>query len=175
MNNRKHSSRKAVSPLIASVLLIVFVIGISTIILSWLTSYTKDATDDASTKSDGLVSCTGGIIGIQRIYFMNASDTDGEINQTIKIIINNEGSIPVDITQIMLTNRTGDTCEFDINATTINNGKSLQLLEENTCPGFLDLNNLECSDLDTVLIRTTCAGTRATIKTYEDSKVQCRH
>jgi len=62
--------KKAVSPLIAIVLLIVFTVAISTLIIAWMTEYTKTTTEAASsgtTGRQGVVSCSNQILEISDV------------------------------------------------------------------------------------------------------------
>ncbi len=167
--------RKAVSPLISAVLLIVLVMAIATIIMSWMTSYTKDVTDEATTTSDTLVSCSGAVVDISSLYILNGSVTDN--NQSFKITINNIGLVELELTEILLTNNTGDTCTFNLTGvgTTLEKGKPAKFTAMDVCPGFLDLNDRQCSDLDTVVVYTNCESARDYIRRYDDRSVFCRH
>jgi len=55
---------KGISPLIASVLLIAFTLGVATIIGSWLTSVSKTSTQQIGSQLTQQVNCTGNIIDI---------------------------------------------------------------------------------------------------------------
>ena len=169
------SHRKAVSPLISAVLLIVLVMAIATIIMSWMTSYTKDTTDEATKSSDHIVSCSGAVVDISSLYILNGSVTDN--NQSFKITLNNIGLIELEVTEILLTNNTGDSCTFNLTGidTTLERGKPIKFTAENVCPDFLDLNNMECSDLDSVVVYTNCESARDRIKRYDDPSIFCRH
>lgn len=59
--------KKAVSPLISVVLLIVFTVAISTLVIAWMIDYTKTTTDDASSGTIGVVSCANQIITISDV------------------------------------------------------------------------------------------------------------
>ena len=173
MTLKNTHSRKAISPLIASVLLILFVTGLATVILSWLSVYLKDVTEETSRDSDRLMSCSGAVIEISKLYILNGSDN----NQTFRMVINNIGSVPLDVKEILLMNSSGYTCNFNLSGlnTTVETGKPLTLASSDICQYFLDHNNKKCSDLDHVIVYTNCESARATIKYNNDPKISCRH
>ena len=173
MSIRKSSSRKALYPMIASVLLILFVTGIGTILLSWLNSYTKDMTSETDRDSETMMSCSGAVIDISRLYILNGTSP----NQTFKIVLNNIGQVSLDVKEILLMNNTGDTCSFNLSGsnTNLETGKPLTLTATDICSGFLDHNNKECSDLDLVTVYTNCESARADITYSDDPAIVCRH
>ena len=56
--------KKGVSPLIAVVLLIVFTVAVSTMIMSWMNTYTKDTTTSATTNTNTVIDCSKQVIKI---------------------------------------------------------------------------------------------------------------
>ncbi|NOR85461.1 hypothetical protein GQ473_05040 [archaeon] len=77
--------KKAVSPLIAVILLIVFTIAVSTAILGWLTTYTKTTTEAASsgtTGTSGVVNCANQMISISDVSITQNSDTVTQFNDS---------------------------------------------------------------------------------------------
>ena len=77
--------KKAVSPLIAVILLIVFTVAVSTAILGWLTDYTKITTKAASsgtTGTGGVVNCANQIISISDVSVIQNSDTLTQFNDS---------------------------------------------------------------------------------------------
>ena len=78
-------NKKAVSPLIAVVLLIVFTVAVSTAILAWLTDYTKTTTEAASsgtTGTGGVVNCANQIISISDVSVTQNTDTLTQFNDS---------------------------------------------------------------------------------------------
>ncbi|MCK4550468.1 MAG: DUF2341 domain-containing protein, partial [Candidatus Aenigmarchaeota archaeon] len=70
--------KKAVSPLIAVVLLIVFTVAVGTLIASWLYEYTKSTTDAASsgtTGPKGITYCANSIVDISNVNIRNTPVT----------------------------------------------------------------------------------------------------
>ena len=78
-------NRKAVSPLIAVVLLIVFTVAVSTAVLGWLTNYTKTTTEAASSGTSGtsgVVNCANQLISISDVSVTQNGDTLNEFNDS---------------------------------------------------------------------------------------------
>ena len=83
--NNRFLNKKAVSPLIAVILILVFTVAISTAILAWLTDYTKTTTTAASsgtTGTGGVVNCANQIISINDVSINQNGDTLSEFNDT---------------------------------------------------------------------------------------------
>ena len=74
--------KKAVSPLIAIVLLIVFTVAISTLIIAWMTEYTKTTTEAASSGTSGVVSCATQTISISDVSITPNTDTVTQFNDS---------------------------------------------------------------------------------------------
>ncbi len=75
--------KKAVSPLIAIVLLIVFTVAVGTLIASWMYDYTKSTTDAASsgtTGTGGVVSCANQVLGISDVSITQNGGTVTQFN-----------------------------------------------------------------------------------------------
>ncbi len=67
-------SRKGISPLIATVLLIAFTITIATLLASWMTGFTTTQTETTGTTADAEIKCAYGSITIKSMKYNN-SDT----------------------------------------------------------------------------------------------------
>ncbi|NOR85251.1 hypothetical protein GQ473_03975 [archaeon] len=77
--------KKAVSPLISVILVLVFTVAIGTAILGWLTTYTKTTTEAASsgtTGTQGVVNCANQIISISDVSITQNSDTVTQFNDS---------------------------------------------------------------------------------------------
>ncbi len=95
---------KALSPLIAVVLLIAIAVLAASLINSWLTTYTKEASYSVSTKSDDVVQC--GVIDIDDVYI--AGNTSRIIVRSVSSkdtiisasVVSKTGEEAVNITQL---------------------------------------------------------------------------
>ena len=77
--------KKAISPLIAVILLVVFSVAVSTAILSWLTDYTKTTTEAASSGiigTGGVVDCANQLISIDTVSIVQDTDTVTKLNDS---------------------------------------------------------------------------------------------
>ncbi len=82
--------RKGMSPLIASVLLIAVTVGVSAILINWMTSYTKSQTSDISTQSTS--DCT-----YKNIDFTETPSYDSDA-ENVTLYLENSGSKVVNVT-----------------------------------------------------------------------------
>lgn len=76
---------KGISPLVASVLLIAFVVAIATIIMGWMGTFTRETTATISNRTTEAVDCASAGINIDDVYL-----TAG-VNGTIRAIVRNTG------------------------------------------------------------------------------------
>ena len=102
--------RKAISPLIAVVLLVVFTIGIGIIVSSWLSSYTKSTTESAGTASSEVVSCAKQIIDI--------TDVRGTNDGGLKVRVTNIGQSTTTVAKITALDSNSN--EWIVTNTTLN-------------------------------------------------------
>ena len=87
--------KKGVSPLIAVVLLIVFTVAVSTMIMSWMNTYTKTTTSSASANTDTVITCSQQIVNIPTTgvvyntsgYVIVNVENNGQTNTTIKKVL----------------------------------------------------------------------------------------
>src|SRR3989344_7950573 len=93
---------KGISPLVASVLLIVIVVTISALLISWITQFTKGAQSTVTNRTDTVLDCNGASISIQEVYVQN-----GTLG-TIRAIVKNDGLVNgLSIITAQAINRTG--------------------------------------------------------------------
>lgn len=95
--------QKAISPLIATVLLIAFTMTVATILANWVTTFTKGQTEEVGEKSTVRIKCSFGSLDIDTAKYNNtntrlvvvlknmAGDTDLQ-NVTFNIILQNSSS-----------------------------------------------------------------------------------
>lgn len=86
-------NKKAVSPLIATVLLIAFAVALGAIVMNWGESFVRKTQDTASTASEGRLECTLAVDFevINAQYEENTSDE----NATLSVLIRNGGDEPI--------------------------------------------------------------------------------
>ena len=139
--------RKGVSPLIATVLLIVFTVAISTIVVSWLRDYTSDTTSSVSGTSQEVIECAKQNLKISNAYItVNTATGISDIKATLR----NTGSVNFTISSAYVYNTTGDFCNMMPSTTLVAVGAVINLAN-NTC-GILT----STSDFSRVEVTTTC-------------------
>ncbi len=95
---------KGVSPLIATVMLIVIVVSIVALMSGWLTSFFMGTRETVSNRTDTSVDCTGAIMTIDAVYLKNGTFPLGEAN----VVVRNEGLVDdLAIMAAVLYNTTG--------------------------------------------------------------------
>ncbi|MEA2003393.1 MAG: hypothetical protein U9O53_00345, partial [archaeon] len=119
------AQKKGLSPLIAVVLLVVFTIGIATIIMSWMNSYTKDTTYQATQDSAGVIGCAGVNVEIDEVYILS--------DNTIKVIARNTGLKPLIFKEGYVWDTNGTRCILNVTASTVEKGVSFELIND-SCP-----------------------------------------
>lgn len=101
---------KGISPLIASVLLIAFTIGVAALYSGWITSFTKKTTEQVQEQSEKRVTCSYGGIAIDNVkYNTTNKNVSGTIENTDIIDLGN-----IDL-EIFYTNTTRQ--KVDLNMT----------------------------------------------------------
>jgi len=82
-------NKKAVSPLIATVLLIAFTVALGAIVMNWGESFVRNTQDTASEASEGKIECTMAV----DFDVINAEyvEYDGDENATLNVLVRNAG------------------------------------------------------------------------------------
>lgn len=130
--------RKGISPFIASVLLIAFAIAVAGIFSGWITSFTKETTEEVKKHSEKRVTCSyGGIALDDLVYNSTSGNLTGMIENTDIIVLGN-----IDL-EIFYDNATRE--EKDLN----------KILE----PGEKDVfNELADDNYDKIRVITNCSN-----------------
>jgi len=134
---------KGISPLIAVVLLIAFVIAVGSILSGWFVSFTKERVEEAKEKGEEDITCS----------YANLYITDAHWNNTLgklSLTIENTGSEDLsDFRMVVIyNNNTVDTLEV-LPKTTLTPG-DIEIFYNQTNVG-------PCSDIDTVIFKSnTC-------------------
>ena len=110
------NQKKGVSPLIAVVLLIVFTVAVSTMIMSWMNTYTKTTTTSASANTDTVITCSQQTVNIP---------TTGVVyNSTGNVVVNieNNGQINTTIKKVLAYDKNGVSCDLGLGDITLEVG-----------------------------------------------------
>jgi flagellin-like protein len=106
---RMFSSRKAVSPLIATVLLIAFAVALGAVVMNWGRGYVEDTANIARERSDTEVTCTTevgmAIVEIDSVPQVCYNDTGGA-NNTLEFIIENKKEKTIEKVQVRMIGAT---------------------------------------------------------------------
>ncbi|MEM7819730.1 MAG: hypothetical protein QXD48_02780 [Candidatus Aenigmatarchaeota archaeon] len=144
---------KGISPLVATVLLIVIVVAISTIVMNWLYSFTSGAQETVSNRTSESISCSGASIEIQDVYLTSGTPGSGSV------IIRNNGVVDdMIIVSAQMYNKAGS----NFSATNVpvgdfDRGKIITLT-------FSNLNITTCADFSQVVVSTSCSGVSDSFK-----------
>ena len=143
---------KGVSPLIASVLLIVIVVSLVAIISGWLNTFMTDTRETVSNRTDASVQCTGASLVIETVYANFANGTAANA----RAIVKNDGvTDKVSIVSAQLYNTTGS--NFSVTSpmpvTDFAPGAIRTLIFEN-------VSLPSCSAFSQVVVSTQCSSAR---------------
>src|SRR3989344_5473706 len=119
---------KGISPLIATVLLVVIVVAIGTMVMTWSSTFTTSTTRNVQNRSDTAFNCASANIIIEDVYLVNGSLA------TVRAIVKNIGVVDVLISAAQAYNTTGG------------NLVTLQ---------FSNVSMTKCSDFSKVVVSTS--------------------
>ncbi|MBI4174292.1 MAG: hypothetical protein HY517_01495 [Candidatus Aenigmarchaeota archaeon] len=142
---------KGVSPLVATVLLIVIVVSLVAIISGWLTTFFAGTRETVTNRTDTQVGCTGASLFVESVYAAVANGTTGNVRAVVK----NDGVIDDTITAAQYVNTTGHNFSTTtaLPITTFSRGSIKTLLFEN-----VSIQN--CTAFSQVVVSTNCATGR---------------
>jgi flagellin-like protein len=148
--------QKGVSPLIATVLLIAFTVGVAGIIVTWVTSFSTSTTQRVSQQADIQVICSYGSINLRSLRFANS-----QLSGTIE----NKGQIPLGNISLSI---------IYANATSEKIGLCLPASSAGSCPvSNLTLGlaeratfnvTISGSNYAEITVATNCTGVTDTVK-----------
>ena len=165
--------RKAVSPLIAAVLLIAFTMAIAAILTAWVTTFTKEKKASSEEYMEKM-KCAGANFKADPTFVSYNRDSDFYLRAKLE----NIGFEPVIISKATVTFM-GQSTPFDLNVTkaigdldmrTIdkeirkNFVVNVTAIDENEDTGGLTLADIEAMDLDRIKFETSCDGVWAELR-----------
>ncbi len=146
------TKRKAVSPLIAVVLLIVFTVAVSTMIMSWMNTYTKDTTAGASSNTDTVIACSKQTVNIPTTTGVSTDETvTGTFNVTINV--ENNGQMNTTIKKVIAFDIVNTACEISATEQTLEVG-DFEAFGPINCTGTTGWSGGVCR----ARVTTTCGG-----------------
>jgi flagellin-like protein len=138
--NRMFRSRKAVSPLIATVLLIAFAVALGAVVMNWGRGYVEDTANIARERSDTEVTCASDVdISIVKIDSVPQICHNETSNKTVFFIVENKKGKTVEKIQARLiasSTRVPYTVELgDVSNLTTNAAKLLNFTYDDSSYG----------------------------------------
>ncbi len=140
--------RKGVSPLIATVLLIVFTVAISTIVVSWLRAYTADTTSSVGDTSQEVIECAKQNLRISNAYI--TINTTAGAEDIIRATLKNTGSVNFTVSSAYVYDIGGGFCSL-IPIGDVSVGAVENLRNDSGCEIFNAI-----ADFSRIEITTTC-------------------
>ena len=117
-------NRKAVSPLIATVLLIAFAVALGALVMNWGKRYTEEQMEYTSTKSSEELECELNVelalkevSGEPQIFYKNS--TDPSLPGSLTFTIENKGRKDINSIRVIIIGQSGN----DINTTDLTDSK----------------------------------------------------
>lgn len=142
--------RKGVSPLVATVLLIVIVVSLVAIISGWLNSFMTDTRETVTNRTDASVQCTGASMNIETVYVNFANGTAANA----RAIVKNDGVADrVSIVSAQIYNTTGANFTANLSSSDFPPGTIKTLTFEN-------VGISSCSAFSQVVVSTQCSSAR---------------
>jgi flagellin-like protein len=138
---------KGISPLVASVLLIVMVVTIAALITTWLTTFTKTSQQSVTNKTDTTLDCSGASISIQDVYVTNGS------LGTVRALVKNDGltdGLSI-ISGQLLNSSGGNFTATNLPFTGFNVGGLATIV-------FANASIATCSSFSQVIVTSSCGG-----------------
>ena len=133
---------RGISPLVAVVLLIAFVVTIAMLISGWFTTYIRGMTRNISETSSEMVGCSGASVEIEHIYFNSAT-------KTAKLFVENTGSVDLVVKGIIV----------DVNGNSCSNQSGVKLTKGSIVElYFEDCPTINETTFSRATVTTNCAG-----------------
>ncbi len=134
------NKQKGVSPLIAAVLLIAFTMAVAAILTAWLTTFTKEQTENVGNRSNQVISCSYAGIAI---YDAVWDDT----NDRMLVSIANTGAI--DLTDVNVYVYRSGVQEGNENSGTLQSAdiKTITITSISSLPDKITITTPDCPNL----------------------------
>jgi len=138
---------KGISPLIATVLLIVIVVSIGAVVMTWTSTFTATTTKTVQNKSDTAINCASASISIDEVFVING--TSGVVRAAVK----NSGFVDaIVITSAQVYNSTGGNfTASDLPVGNFNVGQIVTLQ-------FRNVSMANCSSFSRLTVASSCGG-----------------
>ena len=134
MEYKARTTSKALSPLVATILLVAFALGVGSFVGDWISKYAKENIERADTSAQSVVDCSRQMIDIISVEHPSESE--------IRVKIGNYGQIPVLLKSVVAYNRTDmHPCELFKNSSgmLIERGAEITLVNTSCPTGYGDV------------------------------------
>ncbi len=145
-----NSLMKGVSPLVATVMLIVIVVSLVALISGWLNTFFAGTRETVTNRTDTSVGCSGSSVFVESVYASIANGTSGNVRAVVK----NDGLVDeLSIVSAQYINTTGHNFSTTtrLPITSFSRGSIITLLFEN-----VSIQN--CTAFSQVVVSTQCAS-----------------
>ena len=136
--------RKAISDIMALVIIIGIVISIASMMTYWSKNYAKDITGDVSQASDKELICMSEFIDVSDIFLNTSSDT-------LEFTVDNKGASQVTLSSATAYNLSGYNCTIPVSGTSIPSG-GIAIFNASACAIYSS-----CTSFHYLEITTTCS------------------
>jgi len=136
--------RKAVSDILALVIIIAIMLSIASMFTYWSKEYAKDVTDEVSHTGDTASACIREFIDISELYINTSSGT-------IEFLIENKGTSEAEIASAVAYNISGGYCAISVSGKTISPG-GIALVNSSVCSIYPS-----CDTFDNLEVTTSCS------------------
>ena len=144
---------KGISPIIASVFLIVFTVTIATLALNWFSGYTSDITSTADTTKTSLLNCSKISPRITDVFISVSG-------QTVRATITNVGSSTLTLRSVTAYSTDGSSCNMTFAGNANLDPGDIITATATSCTIY----STNCPNFDSVVLATTCSGVGHTFK-----------
>ena len=146
--------KKGVSPLIASVLLVVFTIAIGAMLLGFFSGTTERFSEDAESGREQVSECTYKSVKISDVFINTTS-------QIVRATITNDGTGDSTLKVAAVYNINGERCYFDVADQVLSEGDIKLYSNTTDCNIFAP----QCSDFAYAEVTTSCGNAFDTFRT----------
>jgi len=139
---------KGVSPLVASVLLIVLVVSAASLVTTWMSTLVKSTQETVGVRTMEGVECTNADITIDEVYVSNTG--------AASVVVKNSGFVnDMSLVSALTFDKSGNSASAEnVPLTSINKG-DLKILIFND-------PSINCASFSQVIVTTNCAGVSET-------------
>ncbi|MBU0757738.1 MAG: hypothetical protein KKF44_06730 [Nanoarchaeota archaeon] len=142
INNKK----KAISPLIAGVLLIAFTIALGAILMSWAREFFVTQTENVGSESADQLACSSKV-NLAFVELVNGYSVCNESGDNLRVLITNKGTVDVTGIKVQVISADGSVSNFE-NKTVLATGEAMKYLFVNAGSDMQQVSILPYIDVE---------------------------